>query len=99
MVNFNINRFVFSLSPTFFFPGNETILMRMPSQLYSRERTIGVKTVFTTIEINQYIQVLPVQLVRIRTTDSVWGFSIFNMFGNHYQEEFTVNYLNDNPSK
>jgi hypothetical protein len=36
-----------------------------------------------------------VQLSRVRTTDSIWGFSLLGSFGDQYKEEITVNYQYD----
>ena len=39
---------------------------------------------------------IPAQLVRVRTTNNIWGFSFLNLFGNRYQVEYTLNYQFDN---
>lgn len=38
------------------------------------------------------------QLTRVRTTDSIWGFSVFGSFGDEYREEITINYQYDDSS-
>jgi hypothetical protein len=63
------------------------IYMRMPSQVYLREKNAEVKTIFTTLKFfPSMFELIEVQLVRVRTTNNIWGFSLFNKLGNKYEE-------------
>ena len=55
------------------------------------------KTVYTSFKIiPSLLHILPVQLVRVRTSNSILGFTFFNIVTDEYQEEFTVIYADSN---
>ena len=75
---------------------SDNIFLFMPTQLYSSDGNSNPSnfTVVTSL-IPGTQKIIRVQLTRVRTTHTIWGFNIGGNIGDQYEENISVNYQQD----
>ena len=72
---------------------NDCIFLFMPTHLYSSDgNTDPSNFTMVTNLIPGTQKVIRVQLTRVRTTHTIWGFNIGGNIGDQYEENISVNY-------
>lgn len=75
---------------------NDYIFLFMPTQLYSSDGNTNPNNFTVVMHLVPGTQkVIRVQLTRVRTTDTIWGFNIGGKIGDQYEENISINYQQD----